>query len=243
MNTDTILSLISSGQWIPLLAFVLALINTWFSADSAFPITLPSWVRPLGTIVIGQVLSVLTAVIAHQPYKVLAIHAVLAAFLAIVGSHAIFSNGAPKALQALAMLVAQLEGDGDKVGKRGFTSLRLLVAIALVALPLVLFGRPSRVHSPIEAMGGCHITPAQEHAIEQGLISASQIACVQAQAFADPKAAGIACQIIGAADSVAPEVIAFIDSLLQQASTMRAAGYHLEPATDRAHLTAHWVKQ
>jgi hypothetical protein len=109
---DIIINMVASHSWAPLLFFVLTLVNTLFSKASKFPWSPPEWLRALSVIVIGQLLAVLTARIAHLPLLYPSIDAVLTSILAISTSHAIWSHGAPPWMQWLAMLVQTLKDSG-----------------------------------------------------------------------------------------------------------------------------------
>jgi hypothetical protein len=106
---DTILSLIKTGQGLPLIVLLLTLVNTLLSDTSKFPITLPDWVRALVLIIVGQGLGVLTSVVMGQPWLSLAVHGLLAAVIAIATSHAVWNGNAPSWMRALAGVAQVLE--------------------------------------------------------------------------------------------------------------------------------------
>ena len=106
---DTILSLIKTGQGLPLIVLLLTLVNTLLSDTSKFPITLPDWVRALVLIIVGQGLGVLTSVVMGQPWLSLTVHAALASIIAIATSHAVWNGNAPSWMQALAGIAQVLE--------------------------------------------------------------------------------------------------------------------------------------
>ena len=103
---------------------------------------------------------------------------------------------------------------------------------AIMALCVALVGLQT-----VGITEGC--TPAEQHTantIINGGLQAADFICIEAGDFADAPAAAFACGIISGVQKLAPELEAFIESLLSQSKALKAAGYKFDKPT------AKWVK-
>lgn len=108
---DQLVSLVSSGNYIAVAVLVVGLLQVWLSKASAFPMTIPAKWLPVATAATGQLYAVLLVVAAHQPLASAIVHGIIASLLALLTSHAIWSDAGPGWVQWLAIL---LRDTGDK---------------------------------------------------------------------------------------------------------------------------------
>jgi hypothetical protein len=72
--------------------------------------------------------------------------------------------------------------------------------------------------------------------IASDVVTAAQFVCVEASALSDAKEVALACQIVDEVAKLTPEIVAFIEKLIGQRETLKAAGYHYDKPA------AKWVR-
>ena len=250
MNTaDIIINLVSSHSWAVLLFMVLSLTNNLLSSNSKFPVNPPTWLVPLLTIIVGQLLAVAAAWAAHLSVLYPAIDAGLTSLVAISTSHAIWTHGAPGWMQWLGMLAQTLQSTVPPTppappapptppAPPPIVGGMMVMVIALVVLPPTFSAITQKPSDDFQILTSC--TPATQKevntVISQGL-NAIQFLCLETGDFGSAQDGAIACGIISAADKLAPDVEAFIDEIINQGKLLKQAGYRFDKPS------AKWIKQ
>lgn len=145
-----IVALISAHGWLPLFALALLYVRKLCSPDSKFPIPVPAQWLPTVSAFFGLLYGLVSSI-----EKGTALGTAVLTCVVLAGASgffdglltAIFNHGAaPKWAQAIVFLVDDLTGGGAADPNRGFSTLRVVGALAVAGLLLVLVVAPRPRH-------------------------------------------------------------------------------------------------
>lgn len=82
---------------------------------------------------------------------------------------------------------------------------------------------------------GCSWWSANGHAAKD-IVTVASLACAESSALTDAKELAATCLVVAKIEQLTPEILQFVDKLIAQRETLKAAGYHLDKRAAR------WVK-